>query len=644
MLGSATTPLMKQGIKLSSRKYVSPSQYLMNNQAQRASSCYSCSQQSYLNKDEMMAKLAQKLLLALSGLLLSHTAIATVSQTSDHIAPELGDVRTQQQQITAQKWMVATANSYASEAGAEILQQGGNAIDAMVTIQLVLGLVEPQSSGIGGGAFLLYWDQEQQELTSFDGRETAPFAATPQLFLDDKGQPLTFFDAVVGGRSVATPGTVKLLWQTHQQLGKLPWKSVVQPAIKLAQQGFIVSPRLANAIAQSQESLNKFAPTRAYFFHPDGTARQSGELLTNPDYAATLKQIAEHGAKAFYQGAIAKDIVATVRQAPTNPGVLSVLDLAAYQIKQRQPICAPYHQYQICGMGPPSSGALTVGQIMAMLSHYPMAELGPNNISSWRLLADASRLAFADRGRYMADSDYVPMPKQGLLAPQYIEKRAQLLKGEKALAQVEPGLPSWPQALKQADDQAIELPSTTHFVIVDKQKNVVSMTSTIENGFGSRLMVRGFLLNNQLTDFSFRSQVDGVPIANRVEPGKRPRSSMAPTIVLKQGQPYLAIGSPGGSQIIGYISKTLLGYLSWNLSLQQAIDLPNMNNRFGPYELEQNTGAEQWAEPLKKLGYQVQVKDLNSGVQAIALKPQSDGSIQLIGAADPRREGKVIGQ
>jgi len=439
---------------------------------------------------------------------------------------------------------------YASEAGAEILQQGGNAIDAMVTIQLVLGLVEPQSSGIGGGAFLLYWDQEQQELTSFDGRETAPFAATPQLFLDDKGQPLTFFDAVVGGRSVATPGTVKLLWQTHQQLGKLPWKSVVQPAIKLAQQGFIVSPRLANAIAQSQESLNKFAPTRAYFFHPDGTARQSGERLTNPDYAATLKQIAEHGAKAFYQGAIAKDIVATVRQAPTNPGVLSVLDLAAYQIKQRQPICAPYHQYQICGMGPPSSGALTVGQ----------------------------------------DSDYVPMPKQGLLAPQYIEKRAQLLKGEKALAQVEPGLPSWPQALKQADDQAIELPSTTHFVIVDKQKNVVSMTSTIENGFG------------------------------------------------------LAIGSPGGSQIIGYVSKTLLGYLSWNLSLQQAIDLPNMNNRFGPYELEQNTGAEQWAEPLKKLGYQVQVKDLNSGVQAIALKPQSDGSIQLIGAADPRREGKVIGQ
>ncbi|UXI01217.1 gamma-glutamyltransferase [Photobacterium sp. TY1-4] len=560
-------------------------------------------------------------------------------QSTDQVAPETSTGRNQQQLITGSEWMIATANPYASQAGAEILKQGGNAIDAMVATQLVLGLTEPQSSGIGGGAFLVYWDAKQENLTTFDGRETAPLAVTPRLFQDKDGKPLAFYDAVVGGRSVGTPGTVKLMWHTHQKLGKLPWRDLFHPAIKLAKNGFTVSPRLAQLIDQDRERLQRWPSTKAYFFHENGKPLQAGETLTNPAYADTLRRIAEQGASAFYNGDIAKDIVNTVRNAEGNPGVLSVMDLATYRVKERKPVCAPYRQYQICGMGPPSSGALTLGQILGMLSHYPLENMGPDDVHSWRLLGDASRLAFADRGQYMADSDYVPMPTLGLLAQDYLEQRATLLKGDKALASVAPGQPAWTHAMRYAPDESIELPSTSHFAIVDRDRNVVSITTTIENGFGSRLMVRGFLLNNELTDFSFRSHSDGQPIANRIEPGKRPRSSMAPTIVMKDNQPLLAIGSPGGSQIIGYVAKTLVGHLDWNLDLQQAINLPNMNNRFGAFELEQGTDAEQWAPKLEQLGFKTQIKDLNSGVQAIRI----DGK-RLSGAADPRREGEVLAQ
>ncbi|WP_299019919.1 gamma-glutamyltransferase [uncultured Photobacterium sp.] len=560
-------------------------------------------------------------------------------QTADDIAPEAATGIGSQTLVRGKEWMVAAANPYASEAGATILRQGGNAIDAMVAIQLVLGLTEPQSSGIGGGAFLVYWDAENDKLTTFDGRETAPFAATPRLFQDKKGQPLAFFDAVVGGRSVGTPGTVKLMWRTHQRYGKLPWRDLFTPAIRLAKQGFIVSPRLAALIAEDQENLQRWKATAAYFFNDDGSPLRAGQSLTNPTYADTLTQIAEHGASAFYHGDIAKDIVNTVRNAEGNPGVLSAMDLATYQIKEREPVCAPYRQFEICGMGPPSSGALTLGQIMGILSHFPIGKMGHDNINSWRLLGDASRLAFADRSHYMADSDYVPMPTAGLLAASYLEHRAALLKKDKALTSVEPGQPIWSHAMNYAADESLELPSTSHFSIVDRDRNVVSLTTTIENGFGSRLMVRGFLLNNELTDFSFRTHIDGRPIANRLEPGKRPRSSMAPTIVMRDNSPYLAIGSPGGSHIIGYVAKTLIGHLDWNLDLQQAINLPNMNNRFGAFELEKGTAAEQWALKLEQIGFEVKVKDLNSGIQAIKI----DGR-QLTGAADQRREGKVIAQ
>ncbi|WP_318514316.1 gamma-glutamyltransferase [Photobacterium leiognathi] len=585
-----------------------------------------------------MPRFAPPFALLLSACCFSLPVFANeASQASDNIEPEPTISQQSQQLVKGNEWMIATANKYASEAGADVLSKGGSAVDAMITAQLVLGLVEPQSSGIGGGGFLVYWDNDNNQMTTFDGRETAPFAATPRLFQDNQGKPLKFYDAVVGGRSVGTPGTIKLLWRSHEQYGKLAWKSLFLPAIKLAKEGFVVSPRLAAMIEKDANNLSRYPATKAYFFDNDGNPIKAGTKLTNPAYANTLLQIADYGPKAFYQGDIARDIVEAVQQAEGNPGVLNTMDLASYSVKQREPICAPYRQYQVCGMGPPSSGALTLGQILAMLNHYPLAKLGADNVESWRLIGDASRLAFADRGRYMADNDYVPMPTRGLLDPTYIAQRAALLQGKQALTKVEPGSPPWDHAQKQTSNEAIELPSTTHLSIVDEEGNVVSLTSTIENSFGSRLMVRGFLLNNELTDFSFRSQIDGVPVANRIEPGKRPRSSMTPTIVMKDNQPVLTIGSPGGSQIIGYVAKTLVAYLDWGMDLQQAINLPNMNNRFGTFELEQNTAATAWAPKLEKLGYKTQIKDLNSGIQAISIAPE-----QLTGAADPRREGKVI--
>ncbi|WP_318437432.1 gamma-glutamyltransferase [Photobacterium leiognathi] len=585
-----------------------------------------------------MPRFAPPFALLLSACCFSLPVFANeASQASDNIEPEPTISQQSQQLVKGNEWMIATANKYASEAGADVLSKGGSAVDAMITAQLVLGLVEPQSSGIGGGGFLVYWDNDNNQMTTFDGRETAPFAATPRLFQDNQGKPLKFYDAVVGGRSVGTPGTIKLLWRSHEQYGKLAWKSLFLPAIKLAKDGFIVSPRLAAMIEKDANNLSRYPATKAYFFDNDGNPIEAGTKLTNPAYANTLLQIADYGPKAFYQGDIARDIVATVQQAEGNPGVLNTMDLASYSVKQREPICAPYRQYKVCGMGPPSSGALTLGQILAMLNHYPLAKLGADNVESWRLIGDASRLAFADRERYMADSDYVPMPTRGLLDPAYLAQRAALLQGKQALTKVEPGSPPWNHAQKQTSDEALELPSTTHLSIVDEEGNVVSLTSTIENSFGSRLMVRGFLLNNELTDFSFRSQIDGVPVANRIEPGKRPRSSMTPTIVMKDNQPVLTIGSPGGSQIIGYVAKTLVAYLDWGMDLQQAINLPNMNNRFGTFELEQDTAATAWAPKLEKLGYKTQIKDLNSGIQAISIAPDL-----LTGAADPRREGKVI--
>ena len=539
--------------------------------------------------------------------------------------------------VEADNWMVAAANPLAVEAGAKVLRQGGSAADAMIAVQSVLGLVEPQSSGLGGGAFLVWYDAESGALTTLDGRETAPLAATPRYFQDENGEPLKFWDAVVGGRSVGTPGTPRLLEAAHARWGKLDWAPLFGDAITLAENGFTVSPRLASLVEDDADRLGRFDATRAYFF-PGGSAIAAGDTLNNPDYAETLRAIAEGGADAFYSGAIAADIAATVQSAPGNPGLLSEQDLARYQVKERPAVCASYRDHEVCGMGPPSSGALTVGQILGTLDTFDLAASGPEEASSWRLIGDASRLAFADRGRYMADSDFVPMPVKGLVDPAYLKTRAGLLTGGSALEEVAPGEPAWDHALLYADDDSLELPSTSHISIVDADGNALSMTTTIENGFGSRLFVRGFLLNNELTDFSFRTHRDGVPIANRLEPGKRPRSSMAPTIVMKDGAPVLVVGSPGGSRIIGYVAKTVIAHLDWGMDVQQAVALPHLVNRFGTYDLEDGTAATALGPALEAMGYEVNARALTSGLHAISIGET------LLGSADPRREGIAIGE
>ena len=538
--------------------------------------------------------------------------------------------------VLADDWMVAAANPLAVEAGARVLRDGGTAADAMVAVQTVLGLVEPQSSGLGGGAFLVYYDAKTGALSTLDGRETAPLAATPTLFQDHNGEPLKFFDAVVGGRSVGTPGTPALMETAHRKWGKSNWGGLFTDAIRLAELGFAVSPRMAESIANDAERLGRFPETAAYFL-PEGAPLEAGQVITNQPYADVLRRIAMEGTDAFYTGPVAADIVRTVQSAAGNPGVLSELDLALYQVKERPAVCASYRAYEACGMGPPSSGALTVGQILGMLEPYDLAALGADNPVSWRLIGDASRLAFADRGRYMADSDFVPMPTKGLVDAEYLAERAKLLQGDTALDSVAPGTPAFDHALIWADDESIEFPSTSHISIVDQYGNVLSMTTTIENGFGSRLMTNGFLLNNELTDFSFRSHSDGVPIANRLEPGKRPRSSMAPTIVMQDGKPVLAIGSPGGSRIIGYVATAIVGWADWGLNVQEALSLPHAVNRFGTYDLEPGTEAESFEAALTDMGFEVNIRDLNSGLHAIEI---GEG---LKGGADPRREGIALG-
>ena len=538
--------------------------------------------------------------------------------------------------VFAKNWMVSVANPHAAAAGARVLSEGGTAADAMVAVQAVLGLVEPQSSGIGGGAFLVWYDSKSGEITTLDGRETAPLAATPRLFQNENGERLKFWDAVVGGRSVGVPGTPALMEAAHKRWGQNSWNSLFSEAIDLADNGFAVSPRLAALVARDAERLGRFSDTADYFF-PNEQPLVEGHLLTNPAYADLMRRMAKDGAEVIYFGDIARAIINTVRGAEKNPGVLSLTDLQIYKVKERPAVCAPFRGYQVCGMGPPSSGALTVGQILGLLNQFSPGS--SNDPQTLRLIGDASRLAFADRGRYMADSDFVPMPTKGLLAQDYLSERAKLLNGPDALTEAVPGNPEYSHASLWADDVSLELPSTSHISIVDRFGNALSMTTTIENSFGSRLMAHGFLLNNELTDFSFSSHRNGVPIANRVEPGKRPRSSMSPTIILKDGRPTLVIGSPGGSRIIGYVAEAIVAHIDWGMNIQAAVSIPHAINRFGTYDLEKGTSLEAMVAPLEELGYKVNLRSLNSGLHAISI-----GENGLFGGADPRREGIAIGQ
>jgi gamma-glutamyltranspeptidase/glutathione hydrolase len=571
--------------------------------------------------------------LLVAGLAWTLPATAQVDTTPEH-----GTGRLAKDSVVAAEFMVAAANPLAAQAGYDVLKAGGTAADAMVAVQLMLNLVEPQSSGIGGGAFMLYWDAASRSLQTFDGRETAPAAATPAYFLTAEGEPMGFWDAVVGGRSVGVPGTLRLLELAHTMHGRMAWTELFEPAIALAEAGFEVSPRMAKSIASSSEKkLAKFGAARAYFFNLDGTPLAAGTRLKNPAFATALKMIARDGADALYRGPIARDIVAAVQATTDNPGVMTLQDLADYRVKLRQPVCHDYRAYEVCGMGPPTSGGLTVGQILGVLGHFDLAGMG-RTVDSVHLFAEAGKLAYADRALYMADSDFVSVPVKGLLDPAYLTARAQLVKLDGAMEKAAAGNPPWREAELRAPDSDPERPGTSHFVIRDRYGNALSMTTTIETGFGSRVMTNGFLLNNELTDFSRAPEKDGRPVANRIEAGKRPRSSMAPTMVFKDGEPYLLVGSPGGSRIINYVAKTLVAILDWNLDVQAALDLGHFVNRNGATDLEEGTEAADLKEALEARGHQVKVRDLNSGLHAILIK---DG--QLIGGADPRREGVALG-
>lgn len=570
----------------------------------------------------------------------------SAQQAADAFAPEVSTpvaTPAATQAVTARDWMVIAAHPLASAAGADMLRAGGSAIDALVAAQLVLGLVEPQSSGLGGGGFLLHWDAETGEIATLDGRETAPAAATPDLFIGPDGKPMGFFAAVVGGRSVGTPATLRLLEAAHRRGGRLPWADLFAPAIGLAEQGFPVSPRLAALIAQEGDRLKHDPAATAYFFDARGQPLAVGTTLRNPAYAATLKRVADEGVSAFYSGQIAADIIARVTGDPVNPGLLSLEDLAGYKVTERAPVCGPFLAVEVCSMGPPSSGGVTTLQILSMVEAHGIDHLPPGSARAWQVIGDASRLAFADRERWLADPDLVSVPTRGLLAPGYLSLRAKLLGGDRALEGVVPGMPAFDHGAvtpSWGDGRAAELPSTTQVVIRDARGDVVSYTGTIENAFGSRLMVHGFLLNNELTDFSFIPADDqGNPVANRVEGGKRPRSSMAPAIVLRDGKPILAIGSPGGSRIIGFVTQSLIAHLAWGMDVYQAVAMPHLLNRFGPFEVEAGTGAEALTDELTALGYKVQAQEMNSGLAALAIGPEG-----LSGAADPRREGVVIGE
>ena len=593
----------------------------------------------------------------LSGLVLSGLlgVAAAAQQTSDLIAPEgasapaflsgLSERSTAAWQdkqagipVRAEKWMISAANPLAAEAGARVLAAGGSAADAMIAAQAVLGLVEPQSSGLGGGGFLVWYDAASGEITTLDGRETAPLAATPRLFQDEHGEPLDFWEAVIGGRSVGVPGIPALMAAAHARWGRLPLPMLLTDAIRLAEQGFAVSPRLASMVEADAERLRRFRATETYFF-PGGVPVAAGDRLSNPAYGRSLRYLARNGPMSFYGPEFARGIVATVRDAGGMLAPVDFIRYAADPAPERAAVCIPYRVVEVCGMGPPSSGGLTVGQILGMLDHYDLESLGPDSPEAWRLIGDAARLAFADRGRYVADSDFVPVPVSGLFDPAYLAGRAALLRGDDALPEVAPGTPEWDHALLWSEDESREIPATSHISIVDAEGNALAMTASIENAFGSRLMVHGFLLNNQLTDFSFRSHQDGLPIANRVEPGKRPRSSMAPTIVLEHGKPVLVIGSPGGSRIIGYVAQAIIAHLDWGMDVQAAVAMPHLVNRFGRFELEKGTQAVELAPALEALGYEIRTGAMTSGLHAIAL---DDGGLH--GGADPRREGIALGE
>nr|WP_218174903.1 gamma-glutamyltransferase [Pseudomonas yamanorum] len=598
-------------------------------------------------------------LTALSLIATALTLAACHSATAPELppAPELGSgYRTDMSTRHAERHMAAAANPLAAEAGREILRKGGSAIDAAIAMQAVLTLVEPQSSGIGGGAFIMLWDGKK--VHAYDGRETAPAGATERLFLNADGTPMSFPQAQIGGRSVATPGVLRALEMAHQKTGHLQWATLFEPAIRLAEQGFPISARLHSLIA-ADRYISRSPEMTAYFLNADGSPKATGTLLKNPALANVFKRVAKEGPDALYYGPIAEEITRKV-QGNSNAGSLTLTDLKGYSAVERAPLCTDYKRWKVCGMPPPSSGGIAIAQILGTLQaleardpRMTLALLKPVKNDSpaglepvpeaVHLIAEADRLAYADRAQYVADSDYVPVPVAGLVAPDYLAGRAALI-GERSMGVAKPGKPAGIQVAYAPDRSPLRI-STSQVVAVDDVGGAVSMTTTVEAAFGSHVMVQGFLLNNQMTDFSFIPEENGQPVANRIEPGKRPRSSMAPTLVFdrQSGELVATVGSPGGSQIIEYVSKSLVAMLDWNLDPQAAVGLPNFGSRNGPTELEAGLFSAPLKQALKDKGHALSEIDMTSGAQAIVRVRDAQGKVSLIGGADPRREGEALG-
>ncbi|NWD43707.1 gamma-glutamyltransferase [Pseudomonas yamanorum] len=607
----------------------------------------------------MLSIFHRQRLTTLSLITAALTLAACHSATAPELppAPELGSgYRTDMSTRHAERHMAAAANPLAAEAGREILRKGGSAIDAAIAMQAVLTLVEPQSSGIGGGAFIMLWDGKQ--VHAYDGRETAPAGATERLFLKADGTPMAFPEAQIGGRSVATPGVLRALEMAHKKTGHLQWATLFEPAIRLAEQGFPISARLHSLIA-ADRYITRSPEMTAYFLNADGSPKATGTLLKNPALANVFKRIAKEGPDALYYGPIAEEITRKV-QGNSNAGSLTLTDLKGYSAVERAPLCTDYKRWKVCGMPPPSSGGIAIAQILGTLQaleardpRMALAPLKPVKNDSpaglepvpeaVHLIAEADRLAYADRAQYVADSDYVPVPVAGLIAPNYLASRAALI-GERSMGVAKPGKPAGIEVAYAPDRSPLRI-STSQVVAVDDVGGAVSMTTTVESAFGSHVMVQGFLLNNQMTDFSFIPEENGQPVANRIEPGKRPRSSMAPTLVFdrQSGELVATVGSPGGSQIIEYVSKSLVAMLDWNLDPQAAVGLPNFGSRNGATELEAGLFSAPLKQALKDKGHALSEIDMTSGAQAIVRVRDAQGKASLIGGADPRREGEALG-
>ncbi len=540
----------------------------------------------------------------------------------------------------ARHHMIVTDSPFATEAGLQILRAGGSAVDAAIAAQAMLTLVEPESTGIGGGAFMVLFDPAQKKVTTFDGREMAPASATPGMFLDANGKPRAHFDAIPGGLSVGVPGDVAMMWLAHKKYGRLAWSKLFAPAIALCKKGFPVTHKLATELRQYPQ-IGQMPDIRAYFYHPDGTPYAEGEILKNPELANTLTAIAKNGPKAFYEGPVAQAIVDKVQHAPVNPGGMTLTDLKNYKAKERPPVCGTYRSYRLCSMGPPSSGGVAVIQILDMLERFPSKDLQPGTLSEAHLFTQASRLAFADRAKYLADSDFIPVPVAGLTDRAYTAERAKLIDPTKDMGQATAGTPPVKHAaLDLAPQRSPQLAGTSHMSIVDDRGEAVAMTTTVEFVLGSEMMAKGFILNNQLTDFSFDPVLDGKPVANAPAPGKRPLSAMSPTIVFgADGKFKIATGSPGGPAIIDYVAQSLVDLIDGHETPKQAAAEPHIINLNSPTIVEKGTAAEALIPQLTAMGHQIiSPRVEQSGVNIIErVKGGYDG------AADPRRDGNALG-